>query len=488
LLTREKVWGILANIRDTYNPKDDKYGALARFEEIDQALAHKVIDERKALEEKLDLIEGIENGSLRLRLDFTDAKDLAKKGLLTAEKFDDMVWKKVAEAEEEAHKLKAEEVERRWKESERKRLSVEPQLMSNVERDEMLAAIEKKLKSGELSQKKAAEMSKEMEIYFNVIDIREVPHLVRAGELSSERARDMLGSAQERFRNEQIEIEKAIEFRELKEEDETVARGYSLVDQLKEAGKLEFGSAELMKLKDEIIKMGSKLYKTRKAKEGLGTFGRVAEFFRSKFTGKGKELAADSEKFRELLEKRRQMESEFWKSVPVGVLSARDIETLMKYNVFERWPTLEERKSAEEQVFPVRAERVMRRVMQGELDPDRGINTVKRMSEVHKRNRDLIIKREFEVGEVSRSCKLVDTLHKRGEISFSRDNFLEILARTRAPHLTPKDKVEARRKLLEMEGEIRKAMEKSSDEKMREAIGIFEARERELEERLRVAA
>lgn len=474
--SKDELQAVIDNVKESYNPNSDRWSGGKNYEEIDKALAANVISKEQAKQEKLKLISGVESS---IGGDLSGARELLEMDQLNAEEFEAMTADAVGKVSD-AERIKAE----------RKRLSVEPVLLSDAERDQMFEVIDGKLdniagmsrqkltkEERKIMESRKAEykgLKKEIELNYNIVDTKDIPSLVRNGELSPERARDMLGDDLERTQKTVADIEKAVRYRELKLEDGAVARGYSMIDQLNAAGKVDFKSADLITLKNQITELGSKLYQGRKKQESKSVFGRMGDYFRTRFTTAGKKeveaLSVDQVKFAQLLQQRAEMESKFWS---VARMPAEDQDILVKHNIFERKQTEQEEEIAGLQVFPQQVEKAMQEIMVGKTDPSQGLEKIKQYREIAEKRAEEFAMQEFDADQVKRAGDLIDQLFNKNMLSFNKANFMEALSRSRSDFTPPADKVKAREQLVAMEMEVYRSINNVSLSELGEALRAF---------------
>lgn len=477
-LSKGEIKAVIDNVKESYNPRSDQWSATRNFEEIDKALVANLVSKEDAQQEKLQLLDGVESS---VGVNLSGARELVEKNQLNAEEFEAMVMDAVGKGVEEKQTT-----------IERQRLNIQPLLISNIERDEMNVAINQQLENYQslintkevtkeeakiLAQKKQKmlEMRKEINLNYDVIDIQDVPGLVGIGELSPERARDMMGDDLERTQKTTAAIEKALKYKELRMEDGAIARGYGMIEQLNAAGKIDFKSTDLIILKDEINELGSKLYReSKKKKKDKGVFSRIGDYFRTRYTEAGKKEVeaegADRKKFAELLQQRADMENKFWS---VARLSSQDQDVLLKYNVFERKQTTEEEESTELQVYPQQVEKVMQEIKIGKIDPANGLEMIKKYRKIAEKKAEEFAVQEYDADQVKRASDLIEQLFNKNILSFNKANFLEVLAITGSEFTPPAEKVKAREKLLKMESEVYKSINQTSFAELGEALRAF---------------
>ncbi len=474
---KDEVEAVIDNVKESYNPSSDRWTATRKFEESEKAVAARLISPEDAKREKLQIIDGVESS---VGINLSGAKELLEKDQLNAEEFEAMVMDAAGKGSEE---------ERR--KAERKRLDVQPLKISNLERDGMNEAINQQLENyqnlinvrqvnkeeAKILAKKREKMlalRKEIELNYDVVDVRNIPNLVLTGELSADRALDMMGDDLESSQKATQEIGKAVRQKEKMIEGGVLVRGYRMIDQLNAAGKIDFNAADLTNLKNEIVDLGSRLYQERKGKEAKGVFGRMGDYLRTRFTEKGKmetgALSADRQKFAELLQQRADMENKFWS---VARISAEDQAVLVKYNVFERRQTEEEEEQTELQVYPQQVEATMRDIYIGKVDPALGLEKIKKFREIAEKRAEEFANSEFDADQVKRSSDLIEQLSDKNIIKFNKENFLQALARTRSEFTPPAEKVKAREQLLAMEMEIYQSINKISLRELADALRAF---------------
>jgi len=481
-MSADAVGDYLKSVEELYERiAEDSARGLFEEAEMLESTGAKTAAEVQA--DKLSIIEDIELSrgfGTAQGFDLSGAKELLRAGDLDFESFEAILAEQESKFEAEGHKREIEAARAE------KGVHFSPTYLMEAEKevliDDMMQRAEEEGWADD--RDKVIGERKKLDAFYETVSDDEIPALVTAGDISLERAEEVLANLE--THNAQLEsaiagkIESALAARE----DELRGKVYRLMDQLQEGGRLDFSGTDLMNTKEEINQalkgVGDAMQEIRRvadeavqedlaAVRGYGTVGRIANFIKLRMLGGEKRREADQqesqagldrakENLQALYEQRRQMEVKFLEALPDGVLQSGDIELMSERGILEAGTSGSARESRGAAV-PGPVQEVMKDFMDGKLDYPAAIGKVKEAREAIERRSMAVAEQEFDMTEVDSSRQVVDTLHEAGHLSFNGDDLLETLSLTRSD--VPEVATQARQTLLQMEGEVPAALAKA---------------------------
>jgi len=451
--------------------------------------------------DKLKLIEGIEfakQAETGQEFDLSGAKELLRLGNLSFEDFEAILSQQEAQFEAQIDEAASKEEEARYTREIKaarteKGVHFSPTQVTEMEKgalvDNMMQRAEEEGWADDINRVVAER--KKLDAYYETVDEDEIATLITEGRMSVERGQEVLAHLEEN--NIQLEnaIASKLESAKLTRTDELRSKSYRLMDQLSEAGRLDFDATDLMGVREGINgalkEVSDAMQDMRRADSdnvqedlaamtGHGVVGRIANFIKLRvFGGEKKREAAQQEmqarvdKAQEdlmsLYEQRRQMEVKFLEVLPDGVLESGDVELMSESGIFDARTSESDRESRGGSV-PGAVQEAMKGYMDGRLDYKAALHEIRVVKEVMDARSANVIEQESEITEVDSASQVIDNLYNAGHLSFNGQDFMQTTALTHSD--SPRVATQARKTLLQMEGEMPAALEKSGGAELSE--------------------